>query len=113
MQWQATGRRQSAPGARITIQSQSNCRACWERSKRFWHKELPEKTVGQAIAFCGLSSKIQGRRRNPIVCPTLQYKLPHPQEDLLLDSAILALEDRTVFEGRSFGAPVERSGEVV
>jgi carbamoyl-phosphate synthase small subunit len=30
-----------------------------------------------------------------------------------LDSAILALEDGTVFEGRSFGAPVERSGEVV
>src|SRR5580658_3337049 len=31
----------------------------------------------------------------------------------LLDSAILALEDGTVFEGRSFGAPAERSGEVV
>jgi len=30
-----------------------------------------------------------------------------------LKSAILALEDGTVFEGRSFGAPVERSGEVV
>ena len=30
-----------------------------------------------------------------------------------MDSAILALEDGTVFEGRSFGAPVERSGEVV
>jgi carbamoyl-phosphate synthase small subunit len=30
-----------------------------------------------------------------------------------LDSAILALEDGTVFEGKSFGAPVERSGEVV
>jgi len=30
-----------------------------------------------------------------------------------LNSAILALEDGTVFEGRSFGAPVERSGEVV
>ena len=29
------------------------------------------------------------------------------------DSAILALEDGTVFEGRSFGAPAERSGEVV
>jgi carbamoyl-phosphate synthase small subunit len=28
-------------------------------------------------------------------------------------SAILALEDGTVFEGRSFGAPAERSGEVV
>jgi len=30
-----------------------------------------------------------------------------------LKSAILALEDGTVFEGRSFGAPAERSGEVV
>ena len=29
------------------------------------------------------------------------------------DSAILALEDGTVFEGRGFGAPAERSGEVV
>lgn len=28
-------------------------------------------------------------------------------------SAILALEDGTVFEGRSFGAPAEKSGEVV
>ncbi len=30
-----------------------------------------------------------------------------------MDSAILALEDGTVFEGRSFGARTERSGEVV
>lgn len=30
-----------------------------------------------------------------------------------MQSAILALEDGTVFEGRSFGAPTERSGEVV
>ena len=30
-----------------------------------------------------------------------------------MDSAILALEDGTVFEGKSFGALVERSGEVV
>ena len=30
-----------------------------------------------------------------------------------MDSAILALEDGTVFEGGSFGAPVERGGEVV
>jgi carbamoyl-phosphate synthase small subunit len=30
-----------------------------------------------------------------------------------LESAILALEDGTVFEGRSFGAVAERSGEVV
>ncbi len=27
--------------------------------------------------------------------------------------AVLALEDGTVFEGQSFGAPVERAGEVV
>jgi carbamoyl-phosphate synthase small subunit len=30
-----------------------------------------------------------------------------------LNSAILALEDGTVFEGRGFGAPAERAGEVV
>jgi len=30
-----------------------------------------------------------------------------------LSLAVLALEDGTVFEGQSFGAPVERSGEVV
>lgn len=30
-----------------------------------------------------------------------------------MNSATLALEDGTVFEGRSFGAPAERSGEVV
>jgi carbamoyl-phosphate synthase small subunit len=30
-----------------------------------------------------------------------------------LSTAVLALEDGTVFEGLSFGAPVERSGEVV
>ena len=30
-----------------------------------------------------------------------------------MNSAILALEDGSVFHGRSFGAPVERSGEVV
>jgi len=30
-----------------------------------------------------------------------------------LNTAVLALEDGTVFEGSSFGAPVERSGEVV
>jgi carbamoyl-phosphate synthase small subunit len=30
-----------------------------------------------------------------------------------LNSAILALEDGSVFEGRGFGAPAERSGEVV
>src|SRR5262249_2099903 len=30
-----------------------------------------------------------------------------------LNPAVLALEDGTVFEGQSFGAPVERAGEVV
>src|ERR1700748_3331019 len=42
----------------------------------------------------------------------MSYPTPleeHPN----LNSAILALEDGTVFEGRCFGAPVERSGEVV
>src|SRR6266568_7246067 len=38
----------------------------------------------------------------------------HPTRRTIgLESAILALEDGTVFEGRSFGAPAERSGEVV
>ena len=36
-----------------------------------------------------------------------------PEEHPNLNSAILALEDGSVFEGGSFGAPVERSGEVV
>jgi carbamoyl-phosphate synthase small subunit len=41
-------------------------------------------------------------------------KVIHPQEEHpKLDSAFLALEDGTLFEGRSFGAPAERSGEVV
>jgi carbamoyl-phosphate synthase small subunit len=41
-------------------------------------------------------------------------KVIHPQEEPpKLDSAFLALEDGTLFEGRSFGAPAERSGEVV
>ena len=30
-----------------------------------------------------------------------------------MNTAVLALEDGTVFEGYSFGAPVERTGEVV
>ena len=30
-----------------------------------------------------------------------------------MKTAFLALEDGTVFEGRSFGAPTERAGEVV
>ena len=44
----------------------------------------------------------------------IRYNGPYPTtRRILLDSAILALEDGTVFEGRSFGAPAERSGEVV
>src|SRR5689334_22936085 len=34
-------------------------------------------------------------------------------EEPLLNLAMLALEDGTVFEGHAFGAPAERSGEVV
>jgi len=46
--------------------------------------------------------------------PPVRMKLIHSQEEPPnLNSAILALEDGTVFEGRSFGAPAERSGEVV
>jgi carbamoyl-phosphate synthase small subunit len=44
----------------------------------------------------------------------IRYNIYYPTpRRTLLDSAILALEDGTVFEGRSFGAPAERSGEVV
>src|SRR5579862_4326081 len=38
---------------------------------------------------------------------------PRLEESTRLNPAVLALEDGTVFEGISFGAPVERSGEVV
>ena len=62
-----------------------------------------------------------GRSRNSSPPPpALEWKLPtllHGatplEEQPNLNSAILALEDGTVFEGRSFGAPAERSGEVV
>src|SRR5213593_4792250 len=41
-------------------------------------------------------------------------EITHPtRRNTRLESAILALEDGTVFEGRSFGAPAERAGEVV
>jgi carbamoyl-phosphate synthase small subunit len=44
----------------------------------------------------------------------LEWKLSTPwEEQPNLNTAILALEDGTVFEGRCFGAPTERSGEVV
>jgi carbamoyl-phosphate synthase small subunit len=38
---------------------------------------------------------------------------PRSEERILVNPAVLALEDGTVFEGQSFGAPVERAGEVV
>ena len=38
---------------------------------------------------------------------------PLLEEAIQPNLAVLALEDGTVFEGRSFGAPVERAGEVV
>src|SRR5271154_2725896 len=38
---------------------------------------------------------------------------PNLEERILLNPAVLALEDGTVFEGRNYGAPVERAGEVV
>ncbi len=41
------------------------------------------------------------------------WRTPLSREEYRLNSAILALEDGSVFEGSSFGAPVERSGEVV
>src|ERR1700754_5343203 len=51
--------------------------------------------------------------RRGVLAPPAKIGITHSQEDIILESAILALEDGTVFEGRSFGAPVERSGEVV
>src|SRR6476659_5663451 len=43
-----------------------------------------------------------------------KLKVIHSSEEKpTLRTAILALEDGTVFEGRCFGAPAERSGEVV
>ena len=38
---------------------------------------------------------------------------PYLEAATHLNPAVLALEDGTVFEGTSFGAPVERTGEVV
>src|SRR5579863_7482013 len=38
---------------------------------------------------------------------------PRLEEPISLNPAVLALEDGTVFEGHSFGAPAERCGEVV
>ena len=40
-------------------------------------------------------------------------RVTNPRRNSLLRRAVLALEDGTVFEGRSIGAPVERAGEVV
>src|SRR5437870_8445612 len=47
--------------------------------------------------------------------PPVKINLIHTpgKEQPELNPAILALEDGAVFEGRSFGAPAERSGEVV
>src|ERR1700676_1078104 len=42
----------------------------------------------------------------------MTYPLPR-KEQPELNPATLALEDGSVFEGQSFGAPAERSGEVV
>jgi carbamoyl-phosphate synthase small subunit len=39
--------------------------------------------------------------------------IPRLEETIQLNPAVLALEDGTVFEGQSFGALVERAGEVV
>src|SRR6202795_5237945 len=46
------------------------------------------------------------------VCGQIEVS-PRSEENTLLNPAVLALEDGTVFEGQSFGAPVERAGEVV
>ena len=51
---------------------------------------------------------------NAVPLPAKMKAIHTPRkEQAELNLAILALEDGTVFEGRSFGAPTERSGEVV
>jgi carbamoyl-phosphate synthase small subunit len=50
--------------------------------------------------------------RDPPGCGEIEVT-PGLEESIQLNSAVLALEDGTVFEGWSFGAPVERVGEVV
>jgi len=46
-------------------------------------------------------------------CVPIEVTSPYLEAATRLNSAVLALEDGTVFEGTSFGAPVERTGEVV
>src|SRR5712692_8808411 len=47
-------------------------------------------------------------------CPSyVKIRVTTPRRNSPLQRAVLALEDGTVFEGRAFGAPAERSGEVV
>jgi len=66
------------------------------------HAELP---LQAALTGVKSDSELLGRRdtspNEPIVDPAASHY------------AILALEDGSVFEGRSFGAPAERSGELV
>jgi carbamoyl-phosphate synthase small subunit len=50
--------------------------------------------------------------RAPHACGEIEVT-PPLEDSIQLIPAVLALEDGTVFEGWSFGAPVERSGEVV
>ena len=57
------------------------------------------------------TSRIAKSRQNRIGYGKI--RVTQSQEDTLLNRAVLALEDGTVFEGRSFGAPTERAGEVV
>jgi carbamoyl-phosphate synthase small subunit len=51
----------------------------------------------------------------PVFCELWSNRSYPPalEENALINPAVLALEDGTVFEGQSFGAPVERTGEVV
>src|ERR1700710_1063412 len=51
-------------------------------------------------------------RRSPAMWSNRSYPRTL-EESAQLNPAILALEDGTVFEGSSFGAPVARTGEVV
>src|SRR5438105_1406001 len=72
--------------------------------------------------ICECYQAVTVRERSPATRSTKQrqkylsyvkIRVTHSQEEIVLNRAVLALEDGSVFEGRSFGAPAERSGEVV
>src|SRR5271163_3213509 len=59
-----------------------------------------------------MSREIRNEQQICSACGEIEVT-PHLEDSATLNPAVLALEDGTVFEGHSFGAPTERSGEVV